>query len=157
MTRTFSISAVLERFSGSGQCEPPRSFSSFWGHATGDRFIVAFARELTAAAGPEALVGRLGGEEFGVLLPSGNTSVALLLASRVKSGFSDGSKHGLPIDARPTASFGVAELAVGESLEGAMLRADQALYRAKNEGRDRIRLAWAGPGIVPRPLRLAPA
>lgn len=110
------------------------------GHAGGDRVIVAFAHALRAAVGETALVARLGGEEFGILLPAAQAAMGKLVAMQIRAAFS-ASIPELPPSVRVTASFGIAEFAAGEGLESALRRADQALYQAKADGRDCIRVA----------------
>ena len=82
------------------------------GHASGDRVIAAFAGFLkTAAANHHA--GRIGGEEFAVILPGTNLVAARLFAEGARNAFAALRVAGTPHDRRFTASFGVAELAPG--------------------------------------------
>jgi diguanylate cyclase (GGDEF)-like protein len=122
------------------------------GHASGDMVIRAFADFLAEAAEDCFLAGRIGGEEFAVLLPGANLGVAKLFAKGTRSAFSALAVEGLPADRRFTASFGVAERASGEGFGALLGRADQALYAAKNAGRDCVRLASGPP--KPTALRL---
>jgi len=115
------------------------------GHASGDRVIAAFAGFLkTAAANHHA--GRIGGEEFAVILPGTNLVAARLFAESARSAFAALRIQGVPHDRHFTASFGVAELAPGEHVADLLVRADSALYEAKNNGRDCVRVA------PPRPI-----
>ncbi|WP_285712801.1 GGDEF domain-containing protein [Erythrobacter oryzae] len=109
-----------------------------FGHAMGDRVIVHFAGLLRAAtaAVPGALLARLGGEEFIVLL-SGSTATGLALADAIRAASAE-VQEGLP---PVTASIGVAEMGVGGSLDDLLRRADDATYVAKREGRNRVALA----------------
>ena len=113
------------------------------GHAAGDAVIAAFAERLRGAMGQCALAGRLGGEEFGVLLPLADTGAARLFAEAVRTLHSGGDIEALPAGTRVTASFGIAERHAGERLGALMRRADAALYAAKSAGRDCVRLAPA--------------
>jgi diguanylate cyclase (GGDEF)-like protein len=122
------------------------------GHSSGDMVIRAFAGFLAKAAEDCFLAGRIGGEEFAVLLPGANLRVAKLFAEGTRSSFCALAVEGLPAHRRFTASFGVAERAAGESFGSLLGRADQALYAAKNAGRDCVRLA-ASPA-KPVELRL---
>ena len=111
------------------------------GHAAGDAVIAAFAERLRYAMGPRALAGRIGGEEFGVLLPLTDQGAARLFAEAVRTMHSGGGVEGLPAGTRVTASFGIAGRRDGEGLDALMRRADAALYEAKSAGRDCVRLA----------------
>lgn len=112
------------------------------GHAAGDRVIIEFAARLRTAAGTRGVAGRLGGEEFAVLLPLADPAAARLLAEAVRSVFSAEAINGLPPEVRVTASFGVAARSGDESLSDLMRRADEALYHAKKGGRDSVRVSY---------------
>jgi len=106
--------------------------------------IETFAGFLREAAAGHHVAGRIGGEEFAIILPGTNLAAARLFAEGARSAFSALPIDGLPVDNRCTASFGVAELHPSEDFAGLMRRADQALYQAKNAGRDCVRVS-AGP------------
>ena len=112
------------------------------GHAAGDRVIVEFSDRLRTAAGARGVAGRLGGEEFAVVLPLADPAAARLLAEAVRAIFSAESIAGLPSDVRVTASFGVAARCGDEGLGDLMRRADEALYHAKKGGRDSVRVSY---------------
>ncbi|MDQ6434048.1 GGDEF domain-containing protein [Mesorhizobium sp. LHD-90] len=118
-----------------------KTVNDTFGHASGDRVIQAFATVLKDAAGTRPIAARLGGEEFAIVLPGANLVAARLFAEGVRSAFSTLPVGGLPSDMRFTASFGVAELLPPENLSGLMRRADEALYVAKKDGRDCVRVA----------------
>lgn len=125
------------------------------GHAAGDSVIVAFARTLLSAAGSDHAVGRIGGEEFALVLPACNLAAARLFAETVRHAFAGRRVEGVPGDMRLTASFGVAELRGDETVSEALGRADKALYRAKADGRDCVRVAAENEAAAPTPLRRA--
>jgi diguanylate cyclase (GGDEF)-like protein len=110
-----------------------------YGHAAGDRVIEAFARLLAESTNEGQAAGRIGGEEFAVLLPDANLAAARLFAENLRSAFSVTSIVG-PSDSC-TASFGVAEAMPGESGDDFQARTDAALYAAKRGGRDCVRVA----------------
>jgi diguanylate cyclase (GGDEF)-like protein len=112
------------------------------GHAAGDRVIIEFAARLRTAAGARGVAGRLGGEEFAVLLPLADPAAARLFAEAVRAVFSAEPVNGLPSEVRVTASFGVAARSGDESLDDLMRRADEALYHAKRGGRDSVRVSY---------------
>ena len=121
-----------------------KAINDSFGHASGDRVIEVFAGFLREAAADHHVAGRIGGEEFAILLPGTNLAAARLFAEGARSAFGSLPILGLPPNRRCTASFGVAELAAGEKFDNLMRRADSALYQAKNGGRDCVRVA-SGP------------
>ena len=127
-----------------------KTINDTYGHAVGDKVIAAFARHLLAVGGKGAIVGRIGGEEFAVILPAADLTAARLFADGVRASFSQDDIAGLPSDAtRITASFGVAASAGSENLSVLLQRADDALYQAKKYGRDSVRLSYQRPeGLV---------
>ncbi|MEI2781052.1 MAG: diguanylate cyclase [Candidatus Competibacter sp.] len=113
-----------------------------WGHATGDWVLCRIARETHQLLRKTDQAGRYGGEEFVVLLPETDLSEALLLAQRLSRRISDTvitPEHDAPMPV--TVSVGVAALASDETGEELIHRADQALYRAKQNGRNRVETA----------------
>jgi diguanylate cyclase (GGDEF)-like protein len=113
-----------------------------WGHATGDWVLCRIARETHQLLRKTDQAGRYGGEEFVVLLPETDLSEALLLAQRLRQRISDTAitpEHDAPMPV--TVSVGVAALAPDETGEELIHRADQALYRAKQNGRNRVETA----------------
>jgi diguanylate cyclase (GGDEF)-like protein/PAS domain S-box-containing protein len=107
-----------------------------YGHEAGDQALKTFAELCRTWVRHQDIVARLGGEEFGFLLPETKTSCALVLANRLRA-----AVEGLHIDRLPkpmTISIGVAEVQHGETtVDAALSRADQALYAAKKAGRNR--------------------
>lgn len=122
-----------------------------FGHAAGDRVIAHFAALLRGAASEAAIVGRLGGEEFAVLIPDADLTDGRRFAESVRAALCAadlGIGHGV------TASFGVAQMVAGDSLFDLSRRADSALYRAKASGRNRVCVAL---GELPELLEKARA
>ncbi|RUW76862.1 MULTISPECIES: GGDEF domain-containing protein [unclassified Mesorhizobium] len=118
------------------------------GHAVGDRVIADFAAKLSFATGTRGAAGRIGGEEFAVLLPLCDLASARLFAEAIRSLYSSGGVASLPRGVRVTASFGVAARTGDEGLAPLMRRADDALYKAKKNGRDSVRLSYERPETV---------
>ncbi len=115
-----------------------------YGHAAGDAALILLVKCCRALLRDTDLVGRLGGEEFALLLPDSTDEDAFLVAERVRLNLADleiaaeGSAFGF------TVSMGVACCKPGDtSIEQTIGRADRALYRAKAEGRDRTLTATA--------------
>jgi len=132
-----------------------KALNDVHGHAAGDRVIADFAAKLRSAAGARGVAGRVGGEEFAVLLPLSDLAAARLFAEAVRTLYSAGHVDGLPAGTKVTASFGVAARSGDEALEPLMRRADDALYKAKRNGRDSVRLSYERPetAFVPEPLK----
>ncbi len=110
-----------------------------YGHATGDDALVDFVGVIRANVRRTDLVARLGGEEFCVLLPQSGAERAITVAERIRAAFESTALKG--IDGRLTASFGVACRRLGEPIREVLARADAALYRAKEGGRNRVETA----------------
>lgn len=121
------------------------------GHQAGDQVITAFAEVLGRTADPRAVIGRLGGEEFAVFIPGADLETAARYAEGVRVAFSALAIAELRSDQRVTASFGIAQVSLGDSLSDLLRRADAALYEAKKGGRNRVCVA----GPHPPTLRLA--
>jgi diguanylate cyclase (GGDEF)-like protein len=110
-----------------------------YGHSAGDEALVAFCRVATSQLRPSDLFARLGGEEFGCLLPDTSPLDALSIAERIRVAF-EVTTHGAgEVPFVVTVSIG---MAVADSsnmdLPSLMVTADRALYRAKQEGRNRV-------------------
>lgn len=118
-----------------------KSVNDTYGHAAGDKVIAAFSAFLGSVASNHHVAGRIGGEEFAIVLPGTNLMAARLFAEGARNALSAMPVEGLPETRRVTASFGVAELLPGESASSLMRRADAALYEAKNGGRDCVRVS----------------
>lgn len=112
------------------------------GHLVGDEVLVATADALTEVSRPGDVIGRFGGEEFAVLLPGLSTSEAAVVAERLRRAIADVRISGAGDGPSVTASVGIATLDEHGSDADALLRAaDRALYAAKTDGRDRVRVA----------------
>jgi diguanylate cyclase (GGDEF)-like protein len=118
-----------------------KAVNDTFGHASGDRVIVTFAGFLRSAMAEHHVAGRIGGEEFAILLPGTGLVAARLFAEGARVAFSGLRIEGMPETKQFTASFGVAELARGETITDLLERADKALYLAKNSGRDCVKIA----------------
>lgn len=115
-----------------------KSVNDTFGHAAGDTALRQVARVLTEAVRASDVVCRHGGEEFLVLAPETGLEGALALAEKIRVAsssrlYGDGERV-FPI----TLSVGAAQLAEGESAHDMIARADQALYHAKEAGRNRV-------------------
>jgi diguanylate cyclase (GGDEF)-like protein len=115
-----------------------------WGHTLGDTVIRMFGHLTTIVRGPEIIAGRIGGEEFAILLPDTTLAAARLYAEALRTGFAAASAGNLPSGIRPTVSIGLCAASTGMQLHALMDEADRALYDAKNAGRDRVEVAVPG-------------
>lgn len=106
-----------------------------FGHVVGDKVLTEIAATCRAAARTSDAVGRIGGEEFALVLPDTPVEGALILAERLRARIA-APRPDLPAI---TASLGIASGKNGERFESILSRADRALYRAKREGRDCVR------------------
>ena len=107
------------------------------GHAAGDAVLRQFAEILHGVLRTSDLVGRWGGEEFLVVIPQSSPGIAELLVDRMRDALARASFDAVVPGLHITFSAGLSECAPGEDLHIAIDRADQALYRAKQDGRDR--------------------
>jgi len=121
-----------------------------FGHELGDRALMTIANAGRTLSGNKDLVGRIGGEEFLILLPNTDATRALALAHQLQNHISRLSAQNLPAELKLTVSAGVATLEPQNNTEDAyqdkdfatlLKRADNALYEAKNAGRNCVKSA----------------
>jgi diguanylate cyclase (GGDEF)-like protein len=112
-----------------------------WGHLAGDQVLAAIARVLAGQLRSYDVAGRFGGEEFAVLLPGATGATARLVAERLRSAIA--ATRPLPGSTlRVTVSIGVAAaIPAPEDCQDLVAAADEALYEAKQAGRNQVRLA----------------
>lgn len=106
------------------------------GHLVGDRVLKALARCLTGSFRETDLIFRYGGEEFAILLPHTSLREALSAAERTRVAITECRDGGSGTAINITASFGVKEVASHDTEESVVKAADEALYAAKNCGRN---------------------
>ena len=111
------------------------------GHQVGDQVLRQFAQVVQACLRRQDLFGRFGGEEFLVLLPDTTLEAARAAARRICAAVADSCVSGAASGVRYTVSIGVATAAAGTGVEQLLRQADEALYRAKSRGRNRVELA----------------
>jgi len=111
-----------------------------YGHACGDRALQAFADTARGVLREHDVIGRLGGEEFALVLPGTALEGALEAAERLRIAVTEAPVLDCAPGYRMTVSIGVVTIGAGEELTAALARADHALYAAKTGGRNRVEL-----------------
>lgn len=106
-----------------------------WGHPAGDEVLIKVGEMLRKAVREVDIAGRWGGEEFVVILPETTVEQACIVADKLRHEVLE--LNVLPVT-ELSSSFGVAEHQAGDSVEKLIGRADAALYRAKEKGRNRV-------------------
>lgn len=118
-----------------------KNVNDTYGHEAGDRVLAAAAAALKSELREQDIVGRWGGEEFVMLIPARSIDMGRAIAERTRQ-----NVESLVVETRDasvlvTASFGVAFGSAGnQTLDELLAKADEVLYRAKQEGRNRVRL-----------------
>lgn len=159
-----------ERVIGASRLSGPISLLAFdldhfkvindrYGHETGDRVLKSFADIAQRAAGPDAVLARIGGEEFAALLPGCNGAQAEAVGEAIAERFAASVSHSLDGEAvSGTVSIGLAQAdTVTPSLTGLLAAADRALYRAKSLGGNRLEVAQMRREDTPRVHAFAPS
>ncbi|MGE9552366.1 sensor domain-containing diguanylate cyclase [Erwinia amylovora] len=151
------LNAVLEYFLATRQpfavlaldIDYFKKVNDTWGHDVGDQVIQSVAKQLEKSSRQTDVVCRNGGEEFLMILPGAGREIAVAIAERVRKKI---ESLALPSVGHITISIGVAFWSADESpTERAFKQADDALYQAKNAGRNRVVTA---PQPVPAELEL---
>ncbi len=119
-----------------------KSINDRFGYATGDRVLQVFAESASQALGPHDLIGRLGGEEFAIVLADADQDQAVACAEQIRIAYAALAAHLGDCEVGGTVSIGVAICDEGLLDIAAMLaQADEALYCAKERGRNRVEVA----------------
>lgn len=105
------------------------------GHDIGDDVLRLFAQDLKNSIRSTDIIARWGGEEFMLLIPNTTTDIAKVLAEKLRKGVENMT---FPIVGKITASFGVTHFLADDDPNTAIRRADTALYKAKENGRNRV-------------------
>lgn len=110
-----------------------------YGHPAGDSVLCWVANVLSGSVRKSDIVSRYGGEEFAILLARTDQAQAVELAEKMRAAFEARPFRYQGVEIRLTLSFGVSSLLHGsDDIEGFVSRADRALYRAKDQGRNRV-------------------
>lgn len=148
--------AAMERAKGEGvpvslivaDLDHFKGVNDVYGHQAGDHAIAAFGAIVAQMIRNSDVAGRIGGEEFCILAWNCDAAQADAMAERIRRRFAESAITGMPADMRLTASFGVAGRLDGEGYGKLFARADAELYRAKDAGRNCVRLAGEGNHTV---------
>lgn len=122
-----------------------------FGHVAGDVVLREIAERCSRSILPEGQVGRLGGEEFLLLMPGADGARAAEILERVRDSIAGQAICYERREVVVTASLGATEVISGEEEDDILERADKALYRAKEQGRNRVVM---GPAPTPGDLKV---
>jgi diguanylate cyclase (GGDEF)-like protein/hemerythrin-like metal-binding protein/PAS domain S-box-containing protein len=112
-----------------------KNVNDTWGHNVGDQVLALTAKVLSQSIRKSDILTRWGGEEFAILMPNTTQNGAQVVSEKIRRAI---EKTNHPTAGMVTASFGVAERHKGENIEDLFKRADQALFKAKEQGRNRV-------------------
>ncbi|MCQ2102973.1 MAG: GGDEF domain-containing protein [Fibrobacter sp.] len=115
-----------------------KSVNDTYGHKAGDIVIQGLSKQIQSATfenAPDADAGRWGGEEFMIMLPDMGLQEAMEFAEAVRQGF---AQIVFPEVGKKTISLGATELRKGDSVDAICVRVDDALYKAKNTGKNKV-------------------
>lgn len=116
-----------------------KSINDRFGHDSGDQTLIHFADSARQALRDHDMLGRVGGEEFLLIMPGATQAQARAVTERVQAHLRDQRLNLRDVSVRYTFSAGIAEWSAGKTLEVLYRDADQALYAAKEGGRNQIR------------------
>ncbi len=123
-----------------------KSVNDTHGHAAGDQVLHAVTETCKANLRAGDLFGRLGGEEFAILLPHINREEAVAVAEKVRMAIASRPIRGAFGELNVTASFGISALSIiTRDIETLLAQADAAMYHAKHNGRNRC-VSWSSIG-----------
>ena len=108
------------------------------GHAVGDHVLRRFADVARCNLRPDDVIGRIGGEEFAVILPRTSPGAAYVIADRIRLAFTESCRSLDALSLNVTVSAGIAPAHAWSSFDSMMQAGDEALYRAKTRGRNRV-------------------
>lgn len=118
-----------------------KSINDTYGHQTGDYVLKTFAAVLRSVLRKTDFCGRYGGEEFLVVLTQTDLQAAKIFAERIRDCVEKSLFPSLGPDSKVTVSIGLTAYKMQENIERTISRADEALYRAKNGGRNRVEIS----------------
>jgi len=111
-----------------------------YGHLAGDKVLKIISKSLQRNLRDSDFIARFGGEEFVVLMPETSTKEAKLVAEKLRKKVESSPFNFKKEPVQITVSFGISEFAKGETIEEVFSRADKALYKAKDNGRNQVQI-----------------
>ena len=133
-----------------------KNFNDTWGHQEGDRALAFVARIIRDSLREQDVATRYGGEEFSIVLAGADLLIANIVAERIRRSCETRSLS-LGKYKTLTVSLGISLFRPGETPESLIRRADEALYRAKRNGRNRAEAEAPQPSHAPRKPSLSPS
>ena len=116
-----------------------KNYNDTWGHLEGDKVLMSIGRIINSCMRSMDTAYRYGGEEFAVLLPETGLKKACVVGNRIKDLISSAVFEPQPgVRRSVTVSIGASELREGEDFTAFIRRTDQALYKSKKDGRNRL-------------------
>ena len=122
-----------------------KEINDSFGHGPGDEVLKIFGTAALKTLRASDVVGRLGGDEFAAVLPGASIGAAYVAAERIRSTFAAMAREIGNGRTAATLSAGIAQAHPSSTFDSIIAAADQALYRAKVEGRDRVEVAGREP------------
>jgi diguanylate cyclase (GGDEF)-like protein len=113
-----------------------QKYNDLWGYPEGDKVLFFLAKLIRQCLRESDIAARYGGGEFAIILPGGTLPSSVLVAERIRQTF-EKQTYTLGKDKAVTLSLGLAFLRAGDTVAKLIHRADEALYRAKANGRNR--------------------
>lgn len=127
-----------------------KGINDTYGHAAGDQVLTGVVRAITEELRQSDILGRMGGEEFAVLLPHTDGTRAAEVAEKLRQLVRTLKFPGSHPPIQASASFGVATLdPSSDDIDSLLQKADEALYDAKRSGRNRVSV-WRPSGVAPQ-------
>jgi diguanylate cyclase (GGDEF)-like protein len=115
-----------------------KNLNDTYGHLAGDEILRSFAHTLKASMRQSDIICRWGGEEFIILFKDTNNATAQVLAEKIRAQTEQNRYPFAGVNLHATISLGLTELRADDTLDSLIGRADRALYRAKESGRNRL-------------------
>ena len=115
-----------------------KKINDTFGHAAGDKVLKTVARVLQTNLRDTDFIARFGGEEFVILMPETHIDAAEKVAEKLRTTIMDCPFHSSSRKVPVTMSFGVCEFKKGDSIDSVFDKADKALYKAKESGRNKV-------------------
>jgi diguanylate cyclase (GGDEF)-like protein len=131
-----------------------KTINDTYGHQIGDAVLRHFGNILRSTVRVFDVCARYGGDEFAILMPTSDRSTAAACAERIRQRVADSYANGEELTPlrRLTVSIGVAVNEDGDAPADLIRRADQCLYQAKRDGKDRVCVNSDVPDVQPTPL-----